>query len=91
MWHALREQFIRRFAIGSAMPAQPSEAARDERAREVAGLQEDVTRLQRAIADLCRAEPGLASDASGHNAQLRALQAELDATQRALARFQGRI
>jgi hypothetical protein len=91
MLHALRERIVRLVSMGTSTTTQPSAAARSGRAREVADLQLHVSRIQAAIADLCRSESGLAGNAPPNEARLSELQDELDKTQRELARFQGRI
>lgn len=63
--------------------------ARHDRAGTVADLQQEVRRLQHAIAELSR--PALGGADPSTDAQLTTLHGELERTQRDLARFQGRI
>ena len=63
-------------------------AARKTRADHVTELQVCVSRLQQDILALSNAASGLTG---GSNAQMAALERELDEAQRELAKYQGRI
>jgi predicted nucleic acid-binding Zn-ribbon protein len=71
----------------------PTILARQDRAGTVTQLQNDVRRLQHEIADVSQnAESGSSeTDKASSDNQIVALQKELEQTQHALAKLQGRI
>ena len=93
----LRDRGKRYFARrASPTPEQTRTSAADARqgrAGAVVALQQEVSRLQHAIADLSRATEGAPAvdEPAGDTARMTALQEQLRRAQQDLARFQGRV
>jgi hypothetical protein len=95
MWERLRDRFKHLGALitpTSGRPAPSSELARKDREHLVFQLQSDISRLQHQIIQLSNDSAGGQGGKHGAgNAQMTALERELDAKQRELSLYQARI